>query len=96
MFAIRIHTNGVDRVLAVCDADLLGKTFREGKKRLVVSETFYNGEIVDLEVVVERMKSAGVLNLVGNESVSLAINEGYVEMSNVITIDGIPHAQAVI
>ena len=37
---VRIHTKGDERIIAACDEDLLGKTFRGGRAVLTVSENF--------------------------------------------------------
>ena len=93
---VRIHTKGDERILAACDEDLLGKTFRGGKAVLTVSENFYNGEVLGKEAFVERMKSVTIMNLVGEEVVSIAIEEGHVSPENVMVIGGVKHAQVVI
>ena len=97
MMYVRLHKVGKnDMLLAACDEDLLGKTFTSGKAKITVSETFYRGESVSPEAFVERMKSVSIMNLVGDEVISLAISEGHVSEENVIEIGGVKHAQVVI
>lgn len=95
MIAVRIHSASGETVLAACDHELLGLTFKEGKFRLHVSERFYNGEAIPDEILVERMRSASIMNLVGERTVSIAVSEGYVDEENIIVIDGVKHAQVV-
>ena len=45
----KIHNSRGRTVVAVCDEDLLGKTFEEGKLFLKVSKEFYGGERKDVE-----------------------------------------------
>ena len=90
---VRIHTSGNDRILAACD--LLGRTFRGDGTVITVSERFYKGEIVSAEAFIERMKSVSIMNLVGEEVVSIAISEGHVSPENVMDIGGVKHAQVV-
>lgn len=92
---VRIHTSGSDRILAACDEDLLGRTFRGDGTVITVSERFYKGEIVSAEAFIERMKSVSIMNLVGEEVVSIAISEGHVSPENVMDIGGVKHAQVV-
>lgn len=92
---VRIHTSGNDRILAACDEDLLGRTFRGDGTVITVSERFYKGEIVSTEAFIERMKSVSIMNLVGEEVVSIAISEGHVSPENVMDIGGVKHAQVV-
>jgi len=93
MIFIKIHVRGSERILAACDEELLGKTFREKDMCLKVSETFYRGELISEEILCERMKSVTIMNLVGERCVAAAQRSGYV--SGVITVDGVKHAQAV-
>lgn len=95
MFAVRMHRAGREMMLAACDMDILGESFREGEARITVSRTFYFAEEVPAEVLVERMKSATIMNLVGRRTVDIAIAEGYVDPECTITIQGVVHAQAV-
>ncbi len=81
------------RLVSVCDRDVLGETFENGELSITVTEAFYGGENADEEAVATSLSRASVGNLVGERSVSLAIEEGHVEKANVLEIDGTPHAQ---
>ena len=94
MISIKIHTRNGERLLAACDSELLGRTFAEKGMRLKVSEIFYGGEEITEEALRSRMKGATILNLVGDRTVTIAEEEGYV--SSVIVIDGVKHAQAAV
>lgn len=80
-------------LVSVCDRDLMGETFENGKFTLTVSEEFYGGEEADEERVASSLSRASVANLVGERSVSLAIERGHVEEANVLDLDGTLHAQ---
>ena len=80
-------------LITVCDPDVLGETFEEGSISLEVTEDFYGGEEVDTETVVEALTRASIANLVGTETVELAIEEGFVEKGNVLEVDQTLHAQ---
>ncbi len=95
MIYTKIHSNRDEIILAACDEDVLGKTFKGNGMRITVSEGFYNGELIPDEIFVERMKTATVMNLVGERTVSLAIEEGYVNKDNVLMIGETKHAQVV-
>ena len=93
---VRIHRNERDTILAACDEGLVGRTFKEGNKRLDVSEIFYKGQAVDRDALVAMMKDASIMNLVGEEVISVAVEEGYVSEDSIIVIDGVRHAQVVL
>ena len=80
-------------LVAVCDGDVLGETFEEGAVSLTVSEEFYGGEEVEESDVVDSLARATVANIVGTESVELAIEHGFVEEANVLEVGSTLHAQ---
>jgi hypothetical protein len=96
MISVKIHTKDSERLLAACDAELLGKTFTDGELRLKVSEIFYRAEIVSEDAFRERMKSVTMMNLVGDRVIAIAEEAGHVSPDSVIVIGGAKHAQAVI
>lgn len=83
-------------VLACCDSELLGKKFIEGQFILDVRENFYK----DLELNMEQTKKMferqamedATFNLVGKETINLALDMGIIEPENVRTIKNIPFA----
>ena len=93
---VKIHRNEREVILAACDEDLIGRTFREEGKRLDVNELFYKGEAIGRDGLGERMKSGTIMNLVGEETVAIAIEEGFASEDSVIEIDGIKHVQVVL
>ena len=80
-------------LVAVCDRDALGETYESGEMSLTVTEEFYGGERVAEEAVVESLARANVANIVGRESVELAIEHGFVEEGNVLEVGSTLHAQ---
>jgi hypothetical protein len=92
-FAVKAYQQGVQRLVAACDAELLGSTYREGKFKLDVPASFYDGLRVDEENLGAYLRSATVANLVGPRTVEAAIRLGLVDAGNVLRIDGVPHAQ---
>ena len=65
MIYVRMHRGRDDIILAACDEEVIGKTFKGDGMRITVSEDFYNGELVPEEVFIERMRSVTIMNLVG-------------------------------
>ena len=94
MILVNVH-RGSNPVVAICDKNLIGKTFTDGKVEIKVNEHFYNGEEKNDVEVVEIMQKYDNLNIVGNESIKLAIKCGAVNKENVLVIRGVPHAQKV-
>ena len=92
---IKVRSWKGDLVVAVCDKEILGKTFREGELRIHVKEEFYGGELVSVKDAIEQIKKATIANLVGSRIISEAIEEGLLHKDSVIYISGIPHVQIV-
>jgi hypothetical protein len=95
---LRERQTGEGLLVSVCDAECLGETYEEGEVTLDVTEAFYGGddaEAVDADSVVNSLTRASVANIVGEQSVSVAIDAGIVEEANVLSVDGTLHAQLV-
>lgn len=82
-------------VIAICDEEILGQTFRGEKMKLTVSEGFYSGIIADEDFILTNIKSFTILNIVGPRIVDLCIRQGIISEDSVIEIGGVKHAQAV-
>jgi len=79
-------------LLAVCDSELLGKKFEEGKLALRVSGDFYGGEKIGSEVL-DFFPKADIINITGSKILSLALKSKWVSSEGIIRIRRIPHAQ---
>ncbi|MBC7120536.1 MAG: DUF424 family protein [Candidatus Methanosuratus sp.] len=83
-------------MIAVCDPQLVGKKFHDGRLLLDVNEAFYKGELVSAEAAVDYLRKATVANLVGEVAVQCGKEAGLIHEDGVMTIDGVPHAQFVL
>ena len=86
---------GRDTVVAVCDAEILGKTLEGGRVPFTVSEGFYKGVLGEIDEALDAMKQATICNLVGKRIVEAAIECRMVHERAVIYLGDIPHAQIV-
>jgi hypothetical protein len=86
-----------DTLVAVCDAELLGRVFRDKKSGVIieVKESFYKGRKAKLEESINLMRSASIINMVGARVVEKAVECGIVDPVAVLVIGGVPHAQVV-
>lgn len=81
-------------MVACCDEDCIGRTFREGRLRLAPETKFYGSAVIGVAEAVALMIGADILNLVGRRIVDAAIANGLVHPDAVIRIAGVPHVQA--
>lgn len=82
-------------LVAVCDTDVLGETFENGDVSITVNEEFYGGEEASRETVISSLTRATIANIVGTESVDVAIEAGIIDQQNVLEIGATRHAQLV-
>jgi len=92
---VRVFKDAKYTLVAVCDTELLGETFREGKLKLEVKADFYKGVQTSISEALGAVNDADIANLVGPEIVAAAVEQGLVDRSAIIRIAGIPHVQIV-
>lgn len=80
-------------LVSVCDDGLIGESFEDGDVSITVTESFYGGESRPEEAVVEALDQAAVANIVGNRSITVAIEAGIVDEDCVLDIGEVRHAQ---
>lgn len=96
MFAVKNYQQGIQRLLAACDEELVGTKHSEGKFRLDVAPGFYDGLRVGEAELGAYLGACTVANLVGTRTVAVAVRLGLVDPSNVLTVAGVPHAQVLV
>jgi len=93
MMLAKIHRSYRD-VVAICDKELIGKKFEEGKKQLEVSENFFGGEEMTKEEIIKlierQVKEDASFNIAGKESVATAIEMGLANEKSVGYVQEIP------
>ena len=77
-------------MLNVCDADLLGKTVKEGKLNMHISHDYFGGNLVGEEEALALMQRSGIINLAGKGSVEIAVENKLAAKEAVRTIDNVP------
>lgn len=93
---VKVHKLNEKTVVAVCDEDLLGRFFEEGELILDVKESFYNGEKKSDAEIGDLMRNADQINVVGEKSVKLALDEELITKKDIKKVKGIPHCQAIL
>jgi len=83
-------------VVAVCDKELIGKKFEEGKFQLDVKENFFKGKESSKEEVSEIMRDMkledSTFNIIGEKSIKIALETGIISKEGIRKIDNIPFA----
>ncbi|MBU0894167.1 MAG: DUF424 family protein [Nanoarchaeota archaeon] len=90
---IKIHKTYRD-VIAICDVELLGQKFEEGKFQLDLKENFYGGNKQTQEEAIKIMKEFNAedatFNIVGEKSIQTALQAGIITENSIGKIAGIP------
>ena len=83
-------------VVSVCDKELLGKKFVDGKRQLDLTGEFFNGDEFGLEEasgkISKLVEEDATFNVVGVKSVNIMKNLGIVKREGVLEVSGIPFA----
>ena len=92
---VKIHKS-YREVIAICDSNLIGKTFEQGKFQLDVKESFFKGDEKNKTEVLEIMKfmsrEDATFNIIGKESVNTALEAGIISKEGIKEIAEIPFA----
>jgi len=92
---VKIHSS-YRRIVTICDNELLGKKFEEGKKAIEIKESFFKGdEKTEQEILKIIEESAGedaTFNIVGENSVKVALKSGLIQPEGIIKIQSVPVA----
>ena len=92
---LNLRKQGQSTVLAICDAELLGKTLNEGKIVFEVRKEFYKGTKTTVEEAISLIGQSTIVNMVGKCIVKKAVEKGLIHPEAVLKISGVPHAQIV-
>lgn len=92
---VKIHSS-YRYVVAICDSDLVGKIFEEGKFQLDIKESFFKGEKTNEEKIIKLIKDMAMddatFNIIGKKSTNAAIKAGLITKKGIKKIQGIPFA----
>ena len=89
-FSVRISDYQKNTMVNMCDAELIGKDIVDGELKIHISESYYGKQLVDKDEAIFFLKSASIMNLVGKETISLAIDLGIGSESGIKIISDIP------
>jgi hypothetical protein len=92
---MKTHRHQGYLMVAVCDEEILGKTFRQGEVILNVSANFYQGEKVDVDRVVEAIKEADIAIITGRRIVSELAERGLIDKDFALEVEGQLHIQII-
>ncbi len=94
MIYVKIHDTDNGNILAMCDEELIGRVFKEGKTELDMPRYagFYKGELVSEKDAEMAAKDIGFYsaNVVGERSVKVMMDINACRAEDIRRIEGIP------
>ncbi len=88
------HSEG-EFVVAICDAELLGRMLKESSTSFYIDPGFYGGRKITIGEALDLLEASTIANIVGEKIVNAAIKRNLVHRDAVIYIEGVPHAQII-
>ena len=89
-FSVKVSNYQKNLMLNICDSDLLGKDIVQDELTMSISKSYYGEKIVTKEEAEDLLKKSSIINMVGNNTVSLSIELGIGSENGIKRISGIP------
>ena len=98
MIYIKVHSTENGAILAMCDSSLVDKVLVEGDIEINIRDyaDFYKGQLVSSKSAKGVIKKAGIMsaNIIGEESVGVALDEQIISKENVRRVMKVPYANS--
>jgi len=95
MMLVKIHKS-YRTTVAICDSDLLEKNFEQEDREIKITKNFFGGEEKTPEevkkIMLDYSAEDATFNLVGKETINLALKIELVKKEGITTIQNIPLA----
>ena len=89
-FSIKTTNYQKNPMLNICDSSLLGKTIVESKLKMHISKSYYGERFVQKKVAIKLLQDATIINMVGDDTISLALDLKIGTKDSIKKIDGVP------
>ena len=89
-FSVRTADYQGNTLVNICDEELVGKTYTEGRLKVHLSPEFYSGQTVGMGEALRLIRTCAVVNLAGRRVITLALENRIGASEAVREIDGVP------
>ena len=89
-FSVRISEYQKKTALNICDADLLGKKIIQDELTMHISEAYYGKRIIEVDEAKTLLKNSSIINMVGKDTISLAVELGIGSENGVKLVSDVP------
>jgi hypothetical protein len=89
-FAVRVVNQQNNRMLNICDAELIGRTLKQSNLEVKISKIYYGDRVVNEKEAESLLRNSSIINMVGKNTIDLSIKIGIGTIKGVKEIEGIP------
>ena len=89
-FSVRVTDYQKNMMLNICDFDLLGKEIVQNKLTMNISKNYYGDKVVNKEEAENLLKKSSIINMVGDDAISLSIKLGIGSENAIKRVSGVP------
>ncbi len=89
-FFARMTNYQNNTMLNICDAEFIGKTITEGELNMNITKNYYGDKPIDQEEAKILLQKASIINMVGNEIISMSVDLGIGSKNGIKLISGVP------
>jgi len=90
LFSTKVISASGNLMLNICDHELVDKTLHDGETKIKINPNYYAERDVDEHEAKNLLTKCNSINMVGEKTVSLAINLGIGSEKSIRRIEGIP------
>ena len=94
-FMYKIHEIRNDKILAIADSSIVGKTLEDERMQISVKQEFYHEKKCGEKKALELVEESTIINAVGNNITSLLLRKNIVDKEKILHISGVAHAQII-
>ncbi len=89
-FSVKITEFQKNRMLNICDIDLLGRNIIQDQLNMNISKSYYGEKIIEYEEAKSLLKNSSIINMVGKDTISLSLELGVGSENGVKLVGGVP------
>ncbi len=89
-FAVKVVNQKGNRMLNICDAELVGRTVRKSDLEVNITKSYYGDRVIDEKEAESLLRTSSIINMVGKKTIDLSIKLGIGSVKGVKEIEGIP------
>ncbi|MEO9306819.1 conserved hypothetical protein [Nitrosotalea sinensis] len=89
-FAVRVVIHKENRMLNICDVELVGRTVRKDDLEMNISKSYYADRVVDETEAKTLLQNSSIINMVGKQTIDLSLKLGIGSAKGVKEIEGVP------